>query len=62
MDACKDKDVIIGMHPDGAVNYIVEYACKKQMSFCIVPCCVFPKVYSRKLESGEDVVEKEQLI
>ena len=50
------------MHPDGAVNFIVEYACQKQKNFVIVPCCVFGKVYERTLNDGEKVIEREQLI
>lgn len=60
--ACEGKDLLLGLHPDGAVNFIVEYACKEKMSFCIVPCCVFPGVYKRHLLNGDPVIEREQLV
>ena len=60
--ACVGKDVLFGMHPDGAVNYIIECACAMNINFCIVPCCVFPSVYKRTLNSGKDVNTREELL
>ena len=59
--ACTDVDVLLGMHPDGAVNAIVEAACSLRRSFAIVPCCVFPRAYPRRLADGTEVTERDQL-
>lgn len=32
-------DLVVGMHPDGATQLIVQYAAKHQIPFAIVPCC-----------------------
>ena len=56
---CSNKDLLLGMHPDGAVNYIIEAACELKINFCIIPCCVFPSVYHRLLNNGDIVVERE---
>lgn len=37
-----DYDLIIGMHPDGATEYIIKNAIKYNKKFAVVPCCVFP--------------------
>ena len=37
----KEKNIIIGMHPDQATEPIVDMALKYQMPFAVVPCCVF---------------------
>ena len=36
------KPIIVGMHPDQATEYIVDVALTNNLSFAIVPCCVFP--------------------
>lgn len=32
-------DLVVGMHPDGATQLIVQYAAKHHIPFAIVPCC-----------------------
>ncbi len=59
--ACTEVDVLLGMHPDGAVNAIVEAACTLRRSFAIVPCCVFPRAYPRRLADGTEVIERDAL-
>ena len=35
--------VILGMHPDEATEWIVDFAIKYSKPFAVVPCCVFPR-------------------
>eukprot|EP00633_Aureoumbra_lagunensis_P008007 CAMPEP_0197318524 /NCGR_PEP_ID=MMETSP0891-20130614/51422_1 /TAXON_ID=44058 ORGANISM="Aureoumbra lagunensis, Strain CCMP1510" /NCGR_SAMPLE_ID=MMETSP0891 /ASSEMBLY_ACC=CAM_ASM_000534 /LENGTH=602 /DNA_ID=CAMNT_0042809031 /DNA_START=75 /DNA_END=1883 /DNA_ORIENTATION=+ len=37
------NSILIGMHADGATEAIVDYALAHNLSFAIVPCCVFAK-------------------
>lgn len=37
----KERNIIIGMHPDQATEPIVDMALKYQKPFAVVPCCVF---------------------
>jgi len=37
-------DLLVGMHPDEATDVIVTEAIKRNISFCVVPCCVIPCV------------------
>ena len=32
-------DLIVGMHPDGATQVIIEYAALHRLGFALVPCC-----------------------
>jgi hypothetical protein len=35
-------DLLVGMHPDEATDVIVTEAIKRNIPFCVVPCCVIP--------------------
>lgn len=35
-------DLLVGMHPDEATDIIVTEAIKRNIPFCIVPCCITP--------------------
>ena len=35
-------DLLVGLHPDEATEYILRTAIKYDKDFAIVPCCVFP--------------------
>ena len=59
---CQNKDILLGMHPDGAVNFIIEAACTLKLNFAIIPCCVFPSKYPRKLNDGKEVVLRDDLV
>ncbi|MDD4779172.1 MAG: hypothetical protein PHT02_01020 [Tissierellia bacterium] len=37
-----DYDLVVGMHPDGATEYIVRNAVKNNKKFAVVPCCIMP--------------------
>ncbi len=42
-DILKSAAVVLGMHPDGATEYIVDTCVKHNKPFAVIPCCVFPK-------------------
>lgn len=46
--APRDYDLVVGMHPDAATDYIVAYAVKHRVPFVVCPCCVLPS--ASKLE------------
>ena len=35
-----DYDLIVGLHPDGATEYIVKNAIQNNKRFAVIPCCV----------------------
>jgi hypothetical protein len=52
----KRSSLLIGMHPDQATDVIVDVAKVFNKNFVIVPCCVFPKYFTKRfLKSGEFV-------
>lgn len=49
-------DVLCGMHPDECTECIVDMALKHKKPFAVVPCCVFPSLFSeRRLSNGRKV-------
>ncbi len=34
-----EADMVVGMHPDGATQVIIEYAAHHNLPFAVVPCC-----------------------
>ena len=44
----KTADLVVGMHPDQAVDAIVDLALYQNISFFVVPCCVFPKIFPHR--------------
>ncbi len=54
----KKSSLIIGMHPDEATDCIINIAIKNNKKFAVVPCCVFPKIFTeRYLKNGEFVCD-----
>ena len=39
------SQVVLGLHPDEATESIVDWAIAHQRGFCIVPCCVFARLF-----------------
>ena len=35
---------VIGLHPDGATDAIVDFALEARLSFAIVPCCTYDEL------------------
>jgi hypothetical protein len=59
----KTCHLLIGLHPDQAAGDIVDYALSKNIPYCIVPCCVYSQLFTkRKLKDGTVVTTYDQLI
>lgn len=62
-DLLETASAIVALHPDEATDSIVDMAVAKQIPFCIVPCCVFARLFPhRQKVSGEPVSTYEDLI
>ena len=58
IDLMKNCSVVIGMHPDYATEFIIDFALKHNKPFAVLPCCVFPKSFPhRKLKNGKKVTQ-----
>eukprot|EP00536_Pseudo-nitzschia_multiseries_P013190 jgi/Psemu1/290714/fgenesh1_pg.546_\ len=44
----RTANLIVGMHPDQAVDAIVDAALAKNISFFVVPCCVYSKEFPNR--------------
>lgn len=65
--------VVLGLHPDEATEGIVDWAIEQKRGFCIVPCCVFARLFpnrrladdsaagSRQVRTHQDLCEYLQL-
>ena len=54
-DEGKQVRLILGMHPDEATEPIVDLALERDISFVIVPCCVFAQDNpGRRLKNGQE--------
>ena len=43
-----NSKVVLGMHPDEATESIVDWAISNKKGFCIVPCCVFARLFPNR--------------
>lgn len=50
--APKHYGLVVGMHPDGGTDQIIEYAIKRRVPFAVCPCCVIPT--ARTYRGGND--------
>jgi hypothetical protein len=46
--AVQNASIIIGMHADGATEAIVDAAILYNKPFVVIPCCVFPNLFSQR--------------
>eukprot|EP00659_Diplonema_papillatum_P020847 gene20847-32150_t len=59
----QEASVIVGIHPDQATDHLVRAALLFEKPFAIIPCCVFPTVFSeRRLASGGRVETHSDLL
>jgi Zinc finger C-x8-C-x5-C-x3-H type (and similar) len=56
------SSLIFGMHPDQATEPIVDFAVKHNISFAIVPCCVFARESPDRMLDGKPVVSYEDFV
>lgn len=60
--------LVVGLHPDQATEFIVDYAVQQQLPFAVVPCCVFPRMFPHRRVQHADggdavpVVSYDQLV
>ena len=47
-EAVQRASLIVGMHADGATEAIVKVALQYKKPFVVVPCCVFPNLFSNR--------------
>jgi hypothetical protein len=56
-EAVKAASVIMGLHADGATEAIVDAALNHRKPFVVVPCCVFPNLFTaRQVEENGKMV------
>ena len=61
--ALAECSVVIGLHPDGATDAIVDFALQHGKPFALLPCCVYRKHFpERRTPSGESVKTYEDLL
>lgn len=39
---CRGASLLVGLHADGATEWVVDAAARRGLPFAVVPCCVFP--------------------
>ena len=55
--------LIVGLHCDQAAGEIVDFASKKNIPWCVVPCCTYSEMFScRKLSDGTRVTSYDHLV
>jgi len=52
-EAVQNASLLIGMHSDGATEAIVNMALKYSKPFVVVPCCVFPNLFVKRVIQNE---------
>ena len=56
-EAIEGSSIILGLHADGATEAIVNAALEYQKPFVVVPCCVFPNLFTeRRVEQDGKLV------
>lgn len=59
----KKCHLIVGLHCDQAAGEIVDFASKRSIPWCVVPCCVYSETFScRKLRNGTRVTTHDHLV
>jgi hypothetical protein len=62
-DIVENCSVVVGMHPDQAAGFIVDFAISYGKPFAIVPCCVYKDEFpTRKLRDGKQVRNYDDLL
>lgn len=54
--------VVLGLHPDEATEGIVDWAIEHKRGFCVVPCCVFARLFpNRRLADDSSATGSRQV-
>ena len=63
MELVRNASLIFGLHPDEATEDIVLAALKENVPFAVVPCCVFPTLFSNRIgKDGSHVRSLDQFL
>lgn len=63
VDDCCEASCIVALHPDEATEPAVDLAIRHEVPFCVIPCCVFAKLFpNRRLPDGGPVSSYENLL
>jgi len=57
----KNSSVIIGLHPDQAVEAIVDFALEHNKPFAVIPCCTYYKEFPKRKWNGKPVKTYDEL-
>merc|ERR1712176_1567781 len=63
-EAVSQCSVLVGLHPDQALDHIVDVAVALRKPFAVAPCCVFwkkPEFAHRRTPEGKKVITYDQL-
>ena len=60
--AIQNTDLLVGLHCDGAAEYIVDFALKFNVSFAIMPCCTCSKDFPNRKLNGRLVKSYDDLV
>ena len=60
--AIRNTDLLLGLHCDGATEYIVDFALKFNISFAIMPCCTCSKDFPNRKLNGRLVKSYDELV
>ena len=55
LQAIQDCSLLVGMHADSATECIVDVALQFNKPFVVVPCCVFPNLFSQRFLHSMDL-------
>lgn len=58
----KNCTAIVALHPDEATETIVDTAVANRIPFCVVPCCVFCRLYPHRRNNGNLVSTYDDLL
>jgi hypothetical protein len=58
----RDCSVIVGLHPDQAVEAIIDFALATNKPFAVLPCCVYSKEFPKRQLRGKPVRKYEELV
>ena len=57
-----EADLIVGLHPDGAAEALVDWGLKTAKPFALIPCCTCSKDFPKRKLNGKLVRSYEDLL
>eukprot|EP00475_Leptophrys_vorax_P019968 TRINITY_DN27350_c0_g1_i1.p1 TRINITY_DN27350_c0_g1~~TRINITY_DN27350_c0_g1_i1.p1 ORF type:complete len:385 (-),score=58.89 TRINITY_DN27350_c0_g1_i1:102-1220(-) len=62
MNVFQKCSAVVGLHPDQAVEAIIDFALASDKPFAVLPCCVYSKEFPRRQLRGKPVRKYEELV